>query len=382
MNKFLFYTLLVCSFIAQNEQISEAGKPRRNDRMSFIILGDIHYCDENHYDLDAMQRDKPSDYRQITGTYAPVTKSNWADMTSVIRQSIRSTDPPIKCIIQLGDISEGLANIPGQADIIAEDVTSMLEAQDFKVPFIYAKGNHDITGIGELRAEARQAFSKHHVPYLKKQTGNNGITEGNYTYTEGDVLFVMLDAYNPSIDQTEFLKQSLESSSAKYKFVCMHEPAIPASERCWHYLKSGSAAERDRFLRIIAENKAFFLCGHLHRYSVLRRNTEWGPIVQVMATSVTSVKRRNKPSYELKTEDYGPALVDRVPSWNPETAEIRKEILREEAKYVDYYQMNNLAGYGVISVDPKKDRVVLRYYPAFEAEAYDEIDLTALYNRK
>ena len=246
MNKFLFYTLLVCSFIAQNEQISEAGKPRRNDRMSFIILGDIHYCDENHYDLDAMQRDKPSDYRQITGTYAPVTKSNWADMTSVIRQSIRSTDPPIKCIIQLGDISEGLANIPGQADIIAEDVTSMLEAQDFKVPFIYAKGNHDITGIGELRAEARQAFSKHHVPYLKKQTGNNGITEGNYTYTEGDVLFVMLDAYNPSIDQTEFLKQSLESSSAKYKFVCMHEPAIPASERCWHYLKSGSAAERDR----------------------------------------------------------------------------------------------------------------------------------------
>ena len=57
-------------------------------------------------------------------------------------------------------------------------------------------------------------------------------------------------------------------------------------------------------------------------------------------------------------------------------------MLADEANYVTYYKMNNLAGYAVISIDAKKERVLLRYYPAFGDEAFDEIDLTELYSQK
>ena len=370
--------------------VSASGRPPRSDSgrkgsaktesMSFIILGDVHYCDPSCYDLTSMLAEKPSDHRQITKSYAPVTAANWADQIGSLKERIASTLPPVGCVVQLGDISEGIANSRGMADRMADNMMEVLRQTKLGVPWLLVKGNHDVTGFGSYRQEAREAFGKYYVPFIREQIGSDEVREGNYTFRTGEMLFVMLDAYNNSVDQTAFAKEALENSTAKYKFVCMHEPAIPATERCWHYLRSKPAAERDEFLKVLAQNKAIFLCGHLHRYSVLRRDTEWGPIVQVMATSVTNLRRSAKPTYRMETRDYGESLVDWKADWNPSTAEQRKAVLREEARHVNYYKMNNLAGYGVISIDAKKERVTLRYYPAFGDDPCDETDLTALYN--
>jgi len=360
----------------------ERKVPKKTESMSFIVLGDVHYCDPSFYDLDAMLADKPGDHRQITQSYAPVTKANWADQIGSLKERIVRTAPAVGCVVQLGDISEGIVNSEGMADRMAGNLMRVLRETQLGVPWLLVKGNHDITGFGACRQEARDAFNKHYVPFIQEQIGSDCVREGNYIFEKGGVLFVVLDAYNNKIDQTAFAKEALENSTAEYKFVCMHEPAVPATERCWHYLRSKPAAERDEFLKVLAQNKAFFLCGHLHRYSVLRRDTQWGPIIQVMAASVTNLRRSAKPTYQMETRHYGEYLVDWKADWNPATAEQRKAMLRDEARHVSYYTMNNLAGYGVISIDAKKKRVLLRYYPAFGDEAYDEIDLTALYNRQ
>lgn len=385
--------LLVCIAVASLSGTLAASRPavrnasgrkapKKTESMSFIILGDVHYCDPSFYDLDAMLADKPGDHRQITRSYAPVTEANWADQIAHLKERIARTLPPVGCVVQLGDISEGIANSQGMAGRMAGNLMEVLRKTQLGVPWLLVKGNHDVTGFGACRQEAREAFGEHYVPFIREQTGSDRVQEGNYTFQRGEVLFVMLDAYNNKVDQTAFAREALENSTAKYKFVCMHEPAVPATERCWHYLRSKPAAERDEFLKVLARNKAIFLCGHLHRYSVLRRETEWGPIIQVMATSATNLRRSSKPAYRMETEHYGEYLVDWKADWNPATAEQRKAVLREEARHVTYYKMNNLAGYGVISIDSKKERVMLRYYPAFGDEAYDETDLTALYNRQ
>lgn len=366
-----------------NSTKKETGdRNKSSESMSFIVLGDMHYCDTAFYDLNAMLADKPGDYRQITATYAPVASANWADQIAALKTRMDQTLPPVKCIVQLGDISEGLANVEGYADNMAANIVNIIRGTQTDVPWLLVKGNHDITGVGVCKSEAKSAFGKFYTPFIREQTGNDNIEEATYSFQMGDVLFVVLDAYNNDVNQIEFAKSALENSTAKYKFVCMHEPAVPASERCWHYLRSKPIETRNEFLKVLAENRAIMLAGHLHRYSVLRRKTEWGPIIQVMTTSVTSVQRKSKPSYQLSTEQYGEYLVDWKSDWTPSTAAERKAILAEEAKYVDYYKMNNLAGYAVISIDAKKEEVVLRYYPAFESEAYDEINLTKLYNRK
>lgn len=356
--------------------------PGKAGPTSFIVLGDVHYCDADLYDLDRMLAEKPGDHRQITDTYAPVTAANWPDQLRTLKARIDRTKPRVQCIVQLGDLSEGLANTAGGADRIAENVIRVLREAKTGVPWILTKGNHDVTGVGTAcREEARTAFRRFYTPFIRKQTGSE-VTDANYTCRIGEVLFVVLDAYNSAVDQTAFAKEALENTTAKYRFVCMHDPAIPATERCWYYLRSKPAAEREAFLRVLAENRAVFLCGHLHRYSVLRRDTPWGPIIQVMTTSVTNLRRSAKPAYQFGTDQYGEQLVDRKADWNPQTAAERRATLRKESEHVSYYKMNNLAGYAVIEVDPEKDRVLLRYYPAFGEEPYDEVDLTALYDRK
>ena len=226
------------------------------------------------------------------------------------------------------------------------------------------------------------------------QYGNNAYIAPQASLTDGmmDITilepFTMLDVpslsfqlFNRTLDQTEFMRKALEESDAKYKFVCMHEPAVPATERCWHYLKN-SPERRPEFLKAIAENKAVFLCGHLHRYSVLRRNTEWGPVVQVMVNSVTDLKRQVTPSYELGLKDYGAGLVEWKPDYSPSNREWRLETLTAEAEYVDYYNMTNLPGYALISINGKTGNIMLRYYPAWSDEPYDEVNLTELLNGK
>jgi len=127
---------------------------------------------------------------------------------------------------------------------------------------------------------------------------------------------------------------------------------------------------------VILRNKAIVLCAHLHRYSVVRRNTKYGPIVQIMVTSVISDRNYLKPS-RLITE-YGPSLAVNVPDWQPETLEARKTILAEEAKYVTFYKQTDLPGYALIKLNEKKGTVHLEYYAAFGQKPYDKADLTKL----
>lgn len=368
-----------------NNQKQEVVK-KKDVSMSFIIMGDLHYCEDRFYDLAKMEEEKPSDFRQITLTYAPVTKANWADQMSVIADKVNTTKPEVKGIVQLGDISEGLGNIDGAPSRIAQNITKVLGDLNLGCPWLLVKGNHDITGVGDkCKVEAKSAFREYYVPFIKQQTGLDDVVEGNYAYERDGVLFVMLDCYTAETDQTEFARKALESSDAPYKFVCLHEPVIPTTERCWHFMKRKSEEKRDEFLKVIAENRAFVLCGHLHRYSVLRRKTEYGPIVQVMANSVSNVKRTSSTSKTLDgVQYYGTYLCDTYkPDYSPSNYETRRAQLEAEAPFVDYYKMNTLTGYGVISIDGKKNKVILRYYSAFdESEPYDEIDLMELYNRK
>lgn len=345
-------------------------------QMSFIVLGDIHYCESRFYALDSLKKDKPSDFRQITGTYSPLTSANWKDQISVLKDAVKTYDPAVRCVVQLGDVSEGLANKEGSADKIAENVIARLEETDFGVPWILVKGNHDVTGVGSYKKEAKSAFRRHYSPFIEKES-HSKVSEGNYVYRNGCCLFVALDPYNKETDQVKFAKEALTESDATFKFVILHEPIVPVTERCWFFLKRNEA-EREELLRVIAENKAFVLCGHLHKYSVLRRKTEYGPVVQVMLTSVTDMNRKDRPSYQLVTENYGESLIDRKPDFSLENEIWRREVLRNESRHVDFYKMNDLAGYGIITVDPVKGDVRLDYYAAFSHTPYDSISLTGL----
>lgn len=379
--KFRHLILLAAALTAGMQAMAAepaAKNKKKSAEMSFVLLGDMHYCDLKYYDLDNMLKEKPGDHRQITKSYAPVCEANWNDQIAAIKSVMAATVPAVKGIVQLGDVSEGLANYEGAADAMAANIVNVLRNSEMGVPWILAKGNHDITGVGDFKNDARPAYVRNYTPFIREQVGDDSIEDATYAYSPcEDVLFVVIDAYNRKQDQVEFARKALSSSDAKYKFICLHEPIIPATERCWHYMKRAKPEERDELLKVIAENKAIVLCGHLHRYSVLRRNTQWGPIVQIMVNSVTNVKRSSKPGYQKTLSDYGPALADWKPDYSPKNIDWRREVLAAEKPFVDYYQMCPLAGMGVLSID-KKGKITLKYYPAFKSEPVDEVNISEL----
>ena len=338
-------------------------------KQPLIVLGDVHYDLLKDHDMDWLMK-KPDDLRQVTNEYTVYTEKNWNDFMTIIRKKAEFENPRVKAVIQLGDLSEGLAGNEGKARQMASNTMEAINAIGMPVPWIIAKGNHDITGPG-----AEQAFQEFYIPMFRKQTNNPEIKSANYSYHYDNVQITCIDPWDKKTDMLAFLESELSASNAKYKFITIHEPVIPVTERCWHTLRKDQE-KREKLLDVIAKNKAIVLCGHLHRYSVVRRNTKFGPVVQVMVISVVKDRNYQKPT-KIITE-YGPSLAENVPDWQPETLDARKVMLAEEANYVTYYKQTDLPGYAVINIDEKEDRIILEYYAAFGDKPYDSVDLKEL----
>lgn len=338
-------------------------------KSSLIVLGDIHYDLLQDHDMDWLMK-KPDDLRQVTKEYTVYTEKNWSDFMTIIKNKAASKNPTVKAIIQLGDLSEGLAGSEEKAQQMASNTMKAIDKTNMPVPWILAKGNHDITGPG-----AKEAFQKYCVPMIRKQTKNPEINNASYSYSYNNVQITCVDPWDNEINMVNFLEDELTSSKAKYKFVVIHEPVIPVTERCWHIFRK-DPEQREKLLEVIAKNKAVVLCGHLHRYSVVCRNTKFGPVVQVMVVSV--VKDRNYRNPANVIMQYGPSLAENIPDWQPETLDARKGILTQEAKYVTYFKQTDLPGYAIINIDEKEDKLILEYYAAFGDKPYDIVDLTEL----
>lgn len=338
-------------------------------KSSFMVLGDIHYDLLEDHDMDWLNT-KPDDLRQVTKEYTVYTQTNWTDFARILKQKVQTVNPPLKAVIQLGDLSEGLAGSEQKAEQMASNAMKAIEAVNMPAPWIITKGNHDVTGPGAV-----EAFQKFYVPMIQKQTGNPNIKNASYSYTVDDVRITCLDPWDKTTDMVSFLEKELSASKAKFKFVVVHEPVIPVTERCWHTLRK-NPEQREKLLEVIARNKAIVLTAHLHRYSVVSRKTPFGPIVQVMVISVIKERNYLTPSHVIT--EYGPSLAENLPNWQPETLEARKAILAEEAKHVSFFKQTDLPGYAIIKTDGKKGTVKLEYYAAFGREPYDSIDLTTL----
>ncbi len=337
-------------------------------KSSIIFLGDLHYDRMEDHHMEWLET-KPGDLRQVM-EYTDITRKHWTDFMDVVKNKITSDDYPVQAIVQGGDLSEGLAGSEEKARQMAAQVVQAVEDTRMPVPWIIAKGNHDITGPG-----AKEAFVEYYVPMFRRQTGNPEIQNASYSYSYSGVQIVCLDPWDRQTDMVMFLEQELAQSDAAQKFVVVHEPLIPVTERCWFVYKN-DREKREALLETIAKHKAIVLCGHLHRYSVVRRTTKYGPVVQIMAVSV--VRDRSYLVPDTLIQSYGTTLLEKDPDWEPGSLAARKSILTEEAKYVTYYKQTDLPGYAKINIDPENGQVTLGYFAAFGKVPYDTVDLTAL----
>lgn len=353
---FLIITIFFCSISCSAQ------------KSSFMVLGDIHYDLLEDHDMEWLSK-KPGDLRQVTEGYAPITKNVWPSFSKILRDKVQAHNPKVKAVLQLGDLSEGLAGSVEKAQQMARSTVKAVNEVNMPVPWIIIKGNHDITGPG-----APEAFNEHYIAMFREQLNNPDINSANYSHQIGDNLFVCVDPWDKK-DVLDILEKNLTSSNAKNKFVLIHEPVIPVNERCWHVYRKDNV-KRERLLKILAQNKVIVLCAHLHLYSVVKRDTEYGSIVQILVNSVIRDKKLLKPS-NIITE-YGSSLAKNVPDWQPESMEERIKWLDDEAVHVTFFKQMDLPGYGILTTDSDSGEITLDYYAGFGEKPYDSINISDL----
>ena len=156
MNKILFVLLSLLTSLQSYSQ------EQNEKEVSFLLLGDIHYDLLEDHDMEWLST-KPDDLRQVTKEYSVFTKNTWPEFSRIISGKVQKHQPSIKAVLQMGDLSEGLAGSPQKAIQMANSAFKAVNKMNLKVPFIMTKGNHDITGPG-----AKEAFEKVYLPNMAK----------------------------------------------------------------------------------------------------------------------------------------------------------------------------------------------------------------------
>lgn len=347
------------------------------EAFSFVLLGDLHYDQLQHHDLAWLEKEKPDDLRQVRD-YSRISAENLPRLLTTVRETIadlaRSADSRVAFTAQLGDWVEGLCGSETLARRQNADAIQCLRDAKLGVPFLFTKGNHDITGEG-----APAAFKSVFWPFLDEQLSACGKGAGQrssarYTLEVGNALFCFFDAYDP--ESLPWLEAALAKRSSQHCFVLLHPPVVPYGARSTWHLFAGERqqASRERILELLGKNNAIVLTAHIHKYSFLERATSHaGRFVQLGLGSVMS-SAEVKAGHVLKGVDsYTPDQVTVEPNFSPSTQAQRRAVYEAEMPAVKQFEYADLPAYAVLTVDGS--RVNAKVFSGFSRQVWRSLDL-------
>ncbi len=345
---------------------------------SFALLGDLHFDKLEHHDFGWLERNKPSDLSQIKNyskLTAEIMPQLFARLSTCVSQ-LQAASAQVPFVLQVGDLVEGLC---GTEELAARQNREALEfVRDSKLglPFLFTKGNHDVTGDG-----ANQAFASVFQPYLREQAsgfaGGGRLANACYAIQHGNALFCFFDAYDR--ESLEWLEATLAKRTARHCFVVVHPPVVPYGARAtWHlYSSAKDRARRDKLLGMLGNENALVLSGHLHKYNTITRTTPGGGrFVQVAVSSVVKALDAKPKDHLSGVEAYNGDQIQVEPTFSPETAQERRAIYEAERPLVKSFEYADLAGYAVVTVSD--DAVKLAMHAGTGEQAWATADLMRL----
>ncbi|HSI13726.1 MAG TPA: metallophosphoesterase [Chthoniobacter sp.] len=347
---------------------------------SFPLLGDLHFDKLEHHDMAWLDEKKKGDLGQIRN-YSRITAEIMPQLFAAVKATVadlnRTAETRVPFVLQVGDLVEGLCGSEERAARQDQEALEFVRSAELGVPFIFTKGNHDVTGDG-----APQAFAHVCQKFLGDQPVNftgegKPASANNYTIEHGDALFCVFDAYEAQ--SLEWLEAALARRTARHCFVVIHPPVVPYGARAtWHlYGSARDQAKREKLLEMLGKQNAFVLGGHIHKFNTLTRTTpKGGKFVQLAVSSVI-----NSPAVKVKDTLSGVAAYNgdqiRVePAFSPDTEPQRRAVYEAEGPFVKSFEYADLPGYAVVDVTPT--RVTARVFAGVSRELWRTVDLTGL----
>lgn len=346
---------------------ARAAQEKPADTFSFPLLGDLHYDRLSHHEMEWLKREKPNDVHQVQD-YSRLTEAVLPRLFPEIREEV--TGGKSSFVVHVGDFVEGLCGTSALAARQCEEAIRFVREANLGAPFLFTKGNHDITGPGAV-----EAFDSKLRPFLAEQAQQE-LTSASYAIERGSSLFVYYDCYRA--ESLEWLEKTLKGRSARHLFLVIHQPVVPFGARStWAvFTKPQQAAQRKRLLGLLGHHRAIVLCGHIHKFGTVVRRTEEGPFVQLMVSSVISKPDAAPKDHVEGVGQYGPDNVRLEPSFSPETEAERRELLAAEVPSIRQFEYADAPGYALLRAEGS--RVTARVFNGVGRRYWKTLDLTAL----
>ncbi|HEY1052592.1 MAG TPA: metallophosphoesterase, partial [Prosthecobacter sp.] len=347
---------------------------------SFILLGDLHYDKLAHHDMKWLQEHKAGDLSQInnyTRITADVTPRLFATVKETMAALAATPETKAAFVLQAGDLVEGLCGTAELSALQNREAIGFLESQKLGVPFVFTKGNHDVTGDGAV-----EAFKEVFHPFLSQQTssfqGGGEVKSAAYSIEHGNAQFCFFDAYEKT--SLDWLEAALARRTAQHCFVTIHPPVVPYGARAtWHlYNSEKDKARREKLLDLLGKNNAFVLGGHIHRFNTLCRTTPGGGrFAQLAISSVVNNAEAKQPFTELEgVKDYNGDQIKVEPKHSPETEAARRAVYATEAPFVKAFAYADLPGHAAVTISGAQVQATM--YSGITQNVYRTVDLTKL----
>ncbi|MDB6006950.1 MAG: Metallophosphoesterase [Prosthecobacter sp.] len=328
-------------------QSAEAAKP-----YSFILLGDLHYDSLSHHDMKWLDAHHGGDLSQINN-YSRLTAEVMPGMLAAIKQRIaalRDSAAPPAFVLQVGDLVEGLCGTAELSVRQNREALAFVTQAELGIPFVFTKGNHDVTGDG-----AKEAFDEVLLPFMSQQARSldpsTTNAQANHVMTHGEAQFAFFDAYDKT--SLEWLEAVAAKRTSKHLFVIIHPPVVPYGARAtWHlYAGEKTKTQRAKLLDLLGQQQAMVLGGHLHKFSALTRQAGGKSFSQLAVSSVVSALNQKPKDVLHGMASYTGDQVTLEPKHAPETAEQRREIYASERQQVTAFEYADTAGFAVVTVN-------------------------------
>jgi hypothetical protein len=355
-------------FLGAGGSWAVAAPAGEDKEWAFPVLGDLHVDHPDHHDMPWLEKEHPNDVAQVKN-YCRVTREVTPKLLAAVRQQVRDSAAEVPFVVQVGDLVEGLCGSEKLAAKQAADAIDLVKQAELGRPFLFAKGNHDVTGPG-----AAAVYDKVLVPFMAEAAGKE-ITRAAFARERAGVLVVFYDAYDRG--SLDWFAGLMEKEKPRRLVFVVHPPVVPYNARStWHvYSSPKQEKERARLLGLLGRAGAVVLSGHLHKYSFLVRRTEHGRFAQLAVSSVGSSADAKPRDLIEDAKGYGPDLVKLEPKHSPDTEARRREVLEAERPFVERFEYADTWGHAVVSV--RGDRVRAAVCRGLERAAWKELDLTA-----
>jgi hypothetical protein len=356
-----------------------AAPPADRRAFSFVLLGDLHFDRPEHHDMAWVEKEKPNDISQINGYCRhsrEVTPLLFATLRAAIADLNQSPATRVACVLQAGDLVEGLCGREELSVRQNREGIDFIAAARLGAPFLFTKGNHDITGPGAVAA-----FGSVFHPFLTAQARQlapaaEPVTSARYTVECGHAQLVFFDAYEAA-KSLEWFEAIAARRTAEHLFVIIHPPVVPYGARAtWHIFSSAKeTARREKLLTLLGNQGAIVLGGHIHRYSVVTRRAGRGRFRQFALSSVLPAPAAQPKTILAGLPSYTPDQITVEPGFSPANEAERRAVYVAERPFVDTFDYADLPGWAIVTVDGPQ--VTLQMFAGATRDLWRTVDLTA-----